>query len=277
MKKCVKTVLGAAAFGTLAAGTAMFLIAPGKAAPEKKAPFEGRNFAHRGLHSPDGAVPENSLPAFRRAVDAGYGIELDVHLSRDGRLVVFHDDTLERMCACRGRVEDKNWRELRSLTLGATQEHMPLLCEVLAAVDGRVPIILEIKRGGRRAELCERTYEQLMGYHGDVCIESFDPLIVRWWRKNAPDMLRGQLSCTCGRFGPQTGRVQAFALSRLLTNFLCRPQFIAYGICERKPLTVRICEALGAMRVAWTSRGWGNEEKNDTVIFEYYRPRIRFR
>lgn len=276
MNKALKIALpiaGAAA----AAGLTAFLIAPGRAAEEKKAPFVGANIAHRGLHKMDKTAPENSLTAFRDAVESGYGVEFDVHITADGRLVVFHDDDVKRMCGVEGKIEEMSYAQLSRLRLGNTDEKIPLLGEVLALIGGRTPIVLELKRGGHNAELCERVYEMLRVYSGQVCVESFDPFIVRWWRRNAPEVLRGQLSCRPNEFKGETNKLSAFALGHLLTNFLGRPQFIAYGICEKKPLLVRLCEKMGAMRVCWTSRELSHEADNDTVIFEYYRPRVRFR
>ncbi len=266
--------LGAAA---AAAGVTAFLVAPGKASGEKKAPFFGANIAHRGLHRADRSVPENSLAAFRDAVENGYAVELDVHLTADDRVVVFHDDSLRRVCGVEQDVEALTWRELRDLRLDGTGEHIPLLSDVLAEVRGRVPIVVELKTSPRRRELCERTWELLRAYNGDYCVESFDPRIVRWWRFNAPGVLRGQLSCTREQFGESATPVQAFFLSRLLCNFLGRPQFIAYGLDGRKPLLVRLVEKMGAMRFCWTSHDWKNEVSNDAVIFEFYRPRQRFK
>lgn len=266
--------LGAAA---AAAGVTAFLVAPGKASGEKKAPFFGANIAHRGLHRADRSVPENSLAAFRDAAENGYAIELDVHLTADDRVVVFHDDSLRRVCGVEQDVEALTWRELRDLRLDGTGEHIPTLSDVLAEVRGRVPIVVELKTSPRRRELCERTWELLRAYNGDYCIESFDPRIVRWWRINAPGVLRGQLSCTREQFGESATPVQAFFLSRLLCNFLGRPQFIAYGLDGKKPLLVRLVEKMGAMRFCWTSHDWKNEVSNDAVIFEFYRPRQRFK
>ena len=266
--------LGAAA---AAAGVTAFLVAPGKASGEKKAPFFGANIAHRGLHRADRSVPENSLAAFRDAAENGYAIELDVHLTADDRVVVFHDDSLRRVCGVEQDVEALTWRELRDLRLDGTGEHIPMLSDVLAEVRGRVPIVVELKTSPRRRELCERTWELLRAYNGDYCIESFDPRIVRWWHFNAPGVLRGQLSCTREQFGESATPVQAFFLSRLLCNFLGRPQFIAYGLDGRKPLLVRLVEKMGAMRFCWTSHDWKNEVSNDAVIFEFYRPRQRFK
>ena len=254
----------------------VFAVAPGRADDAKKAPFEGRNFAHRGLFEKDQSVPENSLAAFRRAVENGYGIELDVHLTADDALCVFHDDDLKRMCGVPGRPEEKPYAELAALHLAGTEETIPLLSDVLAVMDGRAPIILEIKRGDRNDRLCGLVHDTLRDYRGDVCIESFDPFIVRWWRKNAPEYLRGQLGAPYAVMKDGTGKLNAFLLSRLLTNCLARPEFIAYGLNGKKHLTARLSEALGGMRVAWTSHDEKAESTNDAVIFEHYRPRVRY-
>ncbi len=258
------------------AALAVFLAAPGQADKAKKTPFLHRNFAHRGLYEKDQSVPENSLAAFRRAAEAGYGVELDVHLTADGKLAVFHDDDLKRMCAADGPVEARTYDELSALRLYGTDESVPLLADVLAVMEGRGPIILELKRGHDNETLCRLAREALVSFTGDVCIESFDPFIVRWWRMNAPEVLRGQLAATYTEMKKSTSRVNAFLLSRVLLNSLARPQFIAYGLCARKPLTVRLCERMGAMRVAWTSHDTAAEAKNDAVIFEHYRPAVRY-
>ena len=277
MKKFLKVALPVVGAAIVAAGAVAYMTAPGKASEEKKAPFKGRNIAHRGLHKVDKSVPENSLAAFREAVDKGYGVEFDVHITADDRLVVFHDDDLKRMCDHDGKVEEMTYEQLRAMRLAGTDEHIPLLREVLQTIDGRVPIVLELKRGARNRELCELTHAMLRLYRGDVCIESFDPFIVRWWRLNAPEVLRGQLSAPPEKLRENSKWYEAFALGNVLTNFLTRPHFIAYGLEGKKPWTVKLSENMGAMRVAWTSRSWGNEEVNDTVIFEFYRPRIRFK
>lgn len=258
------------------AALTVFAVAPGRAAAAQKAPFHHRNIAHRGLYAADQSVPENSLAAFRLAAEHGYGVEFDVHITADGALVVFHDDDLARMCGAEGAPEDKTLAELSALRLAGTDEPIPTLGEVLAVIAGKTPIILELKRGSRNTALCEGVYAALEAYDGDVCIESFDPFIVRWWRKNAPGRLRGQLSANYREMKKGTGSINAFLLSRLLTNCLARPQFIAYGLSGRKPLTVRLCERMGAMRVAWTSRDERAEASHDTVIFEHYRPGVRY-
>lgn len=263
--------------GALAAfAAAAFLVAPGISGKKMRAPFTGRNFAHRGLHRFDKTVPENSLPAFEAAAEMGYGVELDVHITKDSQIVVFHDDDLFRACGVSGRIEDMTYEELSGLRLFGTDFGIPLFSEVLAAVRYRCPMVVELKRGKRNRELCEKTYALLKKFGGDYCVESFDPRIVRWFRKNAPEVLRGQLSLNPKSMAGDTSKISAFLVGNLLTNFLSRPHFISYGI-GKKPLSVKFCEMLGAMKVAWTSLESKNEKGNDAVIFQYYRPKAKFK
>ena len=148
----IECLLAAAALALLA----LFLLLPGHAPFAKKAPFSGWCYAHRGLHSPDKSVPENSLAAFAAAADAGYGMELDVQLSKDGEVVVFHDDTLDRVTGVAGRVDAFDWAELKEMPLCGTGHHMPLFTEVLATVAGRTPLIVELKSEIGRASCRER-------------------------------------------------------------------------------------------------------------------------
>lgn len=254
----------------------LFLIAPGRASAEQRAPFDGRNFAHRGLYLKDQSIPENSLPAFKRAVDAGYGIEFDVHIMPDGELVVFHDDDTARACGEGGELESRTPEELRRLRLFGTENAIPALAEVLAVVAGRVPLIVELKTGHDNENLCRKVYEMMKDYSGEWCVESFDPWIVLWFRRNAPGVLRGQLSSSYSDLKRSGGKIAAFGLSRLLSNALTRPQFIAYGIGP-KNILARLCEAMGAMKVAWTSLNETTEKSNDVVIFQFYTPRVKFK
>ena len=158
-----------AALGTI------YLVAPGKPSKELAAPFYGRNIAHRGLHSGDSRIPENSLSAFRAAAEAGYGVELDLQMTNDGQVVVYHDDDLKRGCGVEGRIENMSFDQLRELTLFGSKEHIPLFSEVLDTIGDRVPMIVELKSSERNQELCEATLGLLRAYDGDYCVESFDP------------------------------------------------------------------------------------------------------
>ena len=254
----------------------LFLIAPGVASRARRAPFEGRAYAHRGLYELDQSVPENSLEAFRRAVAAGYGAELDVQRTQDGQIVVFHDDSLFRACGVDRAVRDFTYAELQRIPLFGTDERIPLFSEVLRIFDGRQPLIVELKYGPDWALVCEGTRALLDAYPGPACVESFHPAMVRWFKKHDPKRLRGQLSeAACFSKKTLPGYL-AFAMSRLLSNCLTRPQFVAYRVGP-KPLSVRLCEAMGAMKVLWTARERSQHARrmaeNQAVIFEGYRPR----
>ena len=256
-------------------GLWLFMIAPGRAAEAARAPFLGRAFAHRGLYEMDQSVPENSLPAFRRAAENGYGAELDVQRTRDGQIVVFHDDSMLRACGVDKAVRDFTYEELQAFPLFKTEERIPLFSDVLDVFKGKQPLIVELKYGPDSPLLCETVRVMLNGYDGPACVESFHPAMVRWFWKHDPERLRGQLSEAACFSKKNLPAHLAFMMSRLLTDFLTRPQFIAYRVGP-KPFSVRVAEAMGAMKVLWTANEPGLHEKrmseNDAVIFEGYRP-----
>ena len=255
------------------------LILPARSTKEQRAPFLHRMFAHRGLFAADQSVPENSLPAFIAAVEAGYGIELDVQLSKDKVVVVFHDDDLKRVCGVDARVDALTFDELQQLTLLNTNERIPTFSDVLAVLDGKIPMIVELKSGGDWKTLCPKTLELLTAYQGDYCVESFHPLLVRWFYLNAPQILRGQLSEAARYSRKGLPLYQAILMSRLFTNIVTHPHFIAYRVGP-KCLSVRLSEWFGAMRVAWTARPADDHAKltrrNDAIIFEHYLPETHF-
>ncbi len=254
----------------------LFLIFPARPSRSARAPFEHRAFAHRGLYTADQSVPENSLPAFRLAVEKGYGAELDVQMTRDGQVVVLHDDDLLRACGREGGVWDYTLAELRTFPLFGTEERIPLFSQVLEIYAGRQPLIVELKSAAPNVlRLCAAVKEMLAAYDGPACVESFHPEVVRYFRRNDPGRLRGQLSMPARYYGKDVPAWRSFGLSRLLMNFRSRPHFIAYELGP-KPFPVRLCEALGAMKVCWTAREEPlharRMEENDAVIFEHYRP-----
>ena len=253
----------------------LFLIAPGRASRAARAPFAGRAFAHRGLYELDQSVPENSLPAFQRAVEAGFGAELDVQRTKDGQIVVFHDDSMQRACGVNGAIRDYTYEELQAFALFGTEERIPPFLDVLRIFDGKQPLIVELKYGPDWELLSEATRQMLDEYGGLACVESFHPAMVRWFWKHDPTRLRGQLS-EAARFSRKNLPLPlAFMMSRLLTDCLTRPQFIAYRVGP-KPLSVRLAERMGAMKVLWTAREkelhQQRMDENDAIIFEGYRP-----
>ena len=257
------------------AGLVLFLVAPEKVSAEAAAPFEKRAFAHRGLYELDQSVPENSLTAFRRAAEAGYGAELDVQMTKDGVVMVMHDNDLKRACGVDAGICDMTLEELKELRLFGTGEPIPLFSEVLEIFGGKQPLIVELKSVPNKAELSAEVIRMLREYGGPACVESFDPAIVRYFRLHDPERVRGQLSAQVGFFRGTLPVSSAWILSRLLTNFLTRPNFVAYCTGPR-PLTVRLCGRMGAIRALWTAREADRHAKrmaeNDIVIFEGYRP-----
>jgi len=255
----------------------LLLICPNDAAPALSAPFLGRAIAHRGLHDLTEQTPENSPAAFREAVEKGYGIELDIALSRDGQVVVFHDSTLSRICGLEGKIEDFDYADLQKLSLCGTEERIPLFSDVLALVGGKVPLIVEFKTTARRKELAEKGLALLGAYSGAYCVESFDPRLLREIRRLRPDIFRGQLSCRDLKTG---SRLLDFLGANLLINILSRPHFIAYRHEDRKNLSYRAAtRLLHAVPVAWTVRTKEEyyrlfDEGIDIQIFENFLPPV---
>ena len=207
--------------------------------------------AHRGLHS-DG-VPENSLAAFDAAARAGYAMELDVHVSRDNRLVVTHDADTTRLTDVTRRVADATVAELQQLRLAGTSERIPTLEQVFEVVAGRTPVLIELKPGTPGRLIGPLVVAALDAYDGPVAVMSFDPRIVRWFAVNAPGIRRGQLG------GAATGtgvNAMAMLLLRLMPlNGLARPHFIAYDVRAAADPTLALWRRTLAVPVlVWTVR-----------------------
>lgn len=239
-----------------------------------------RPIAHRGLHNAAAGAPENSLAAFQRAVDAGYPIETDVHLLTDGRLAVFHDFTLKRMTGDPRDVAVCTSAEIVALRLGGTDQHVPLLEEVLALVNGRVPILIEIKTRSRTDRRLEKALAAALDkYSGPVAVQSFNPYSLKWFAKHRPNIARGQLATDFN--SPDTAELdlpwyQKTALRHLLLSGQSRPSFIAYDARALPAWAVNQKRAAGLPVLAWTVRA--NADKSaaaaycDNIIFEGWMP-----
>ncbi len=256
----------------------LYMIWPAKPSADARAKFAGRSYAHRGLYDNDAGVPENSLAAFEAAMQHGYGCELDVQFTRDKQLIVFHDNDFLRTSGVATAVWDMDYDEMRALPLFGTDQYTPLFAEVLDVVAGRGPLIVEIKAEGRDQawydELCAATMALLRDYDGDYCVESFHPMVVRWFRFHAPDAVRGQL-VNGRRSSPNLPFLLAFSIEQLWSNMLTRPHFIAYNERDRNR-ALRIVQRLGAMTVMWTvktpERHAELAKVEDAIIFERYMP-----
>lgn len=242
----------------------LFLILPSDGRKAKA--FEGKYIAHRGLHG-DGAV-ENTLEAFKRSVDKGYGVELDVQLSSDKIPVVAHDSDLKRVFGIDKKVNSLSAAELKEIGV-------PTLEDVLTVLGGKVPLIAEIKGDDLNTEVCERAAELLDNYKGLYCIESFNPFLVRWFKKNRKNVVRGQLSTAFSKKRDKNIKFIHTLSRHMLLNFLSRPHFVAY---EHKyfGFSVRLCKLFGAHMVCWTTKSEEDQKRASkhysTFIFENYEP-----
>lgn len=232
--------------------------------------LRGWKYAHRGLHG--NGVPENSMMAFREALEHGYGIELDIHLLKDGNLAVIHDASLKRTAGIDVKIEDLVTEDLKNYCLESTQETIPTFREVLDLYAGKAPLIVELKsEQGNYAALARRACEMLSDYDGPYCMESFDPRCIRWLYKNRPDVIRGQLSENFLRNKhSKMPLLLKFAMTFNLSNFLTKPDFIAYRYEDRKNLSITLCRKLWHMQgVTWTLR---KKEDHDTAISDGWIP-----
>lgn len=210
-------------------------------------------FAHRGYHDIAHQIPENSMTAFNAAINHGYGIELDLHLTRDEQLVVFHDNTLKRLCGRPEKVEEMTYDDLKDLSLLGTSERIPLFDEVLAAVDGRVPLLIELKIPTRSLKICEKTYSILKHYSGNYMIQSFNTMGLRWFRLNAPHILRGQLAEHLTARKSREAWLLKFIVQNLFCNFLGRPDFVSYRLSDLPHLSVLLLKYIFRVPIAvWT-------------------------
>ena len=252
----------------------LFLVAPRMHGKADRTPLYGVHYAHRGLFDNASEAPENSLAAFSKAVDAHYGIELDVQLSKDGVPVVFHDASLKRMCGVEGNVWEYTLTELQQMTLASSHETIPTFAEVLHTINGKSPLIIEYKLDVPNTKVCALGNALLLPYPGAYCIECFHPLALRWYRKNRPDIVRGQLCMSYWKEKKYHGSLLYLMLSYLLTNFITRPDFIAYRHQDASNLSRRVCRKLGALSVAWTIKSEEQykaaKDKFDLFIFDSF-------
>ena len=229
--------------------------------------------AHRGLH--DKNIPENSLSAFSKAIEKGYAIELDVQLISDGTVVVFHDKSLSRLIGNDGYVKFLNKEDLKILKFKNSKEHIPTLKEVLELVDGKTPLLIEIKNEAKVGKLEQSVIDLLKNYKGDFAVQSFNPFSLQYFKNHAPVILRGQLS---GSFkGEKLSFIKKFLLKRMALNKnVSEPNFISY---ESTTLPNRFVKKYKNIPLlAWTVRSKEEYMKVikycDNIIFENFIPEI---
>ena len=257
--------------------TYLLCLKPNLGRKQQITPFEQTYIAHRGYFDNDSDCPENSLPAFQKAIKNGYGIELDVQLTKDGKMVVFHDTTLQRMCGVNKKVTDCTYHELKALKLVNTNHSIPLFTEVLQVIHGSVPVIIEIKTKEYDVTLAKKLMELLANYHGSYCIESFHPGMIRWFKKNHPEVIRGLLSTDYKKNKMKIHPILGLILTNLLLNWYAKPDFIAYNHKYANQFSYRICRRLyPVVNAAWTIRNQNELNKAQKIfsiiIFDGFKP-----
>ena len=243
----------------------IFCKMPGEKMTDKIEPFYAQPIAHRGYFDNNSSAPENSLAAFQNAIDHGYAIELDTQISADGTVWVLHDKSLLRSSGVDKNIDDMTDAEIRECTLFGTTEKVPTFAEVLKLIDGKVPLLVEIKgeAGDDVKAISKATAELLDSYKGVYAVQSFNPFAVQWFRENRPAVPRGQLVQDFIAHGEGQNPAIRFALTAQLTNVLSRPNFIAYQLKDSDQITFQALKTFtGVDCFAWTLK---SQDELDTA------------
>lgn len=210
-------------------------------------------FAHRGLH--DAKTPENSLAAFDRAIARGFGIELDVRMTADGDVIVFHDPTLDRMTDGHGEVIRMSREQLGRIRLKGSKETLQSLHDVLRHVAGRVPVLIEVKStDGKYMPACFAVRRALEGYKGPAAVMSFHPGVPGWFAENAPRFVRGLVMTEDEGRGLSSWDLRR-RLRRQLLVWKAKPHFLAFDIRRLPSPFVATARERGLKALSWTVRG----------------------
>lgn len=209
-----------------------------------------RYIAHRGLHDKDKGIPENSLAAFECAIKKGYPIELDIMLSKDGGIVVFHDEGLKRMTGIDCDVDEMTANQLTSLRLLDTDEKIPMLTDVLKLVRGRVPLLIELKNKPQLYVMEKKLCRLMEKYKGFWAVQSFNPFRIGWFEKNCPEIERGQL---ISEFNGKNLIARKISAQPFVWKLISCPTFIS---CDLRSLTIDVlfdAHDIGAKLITWTA------------------------
>jgi glycerophosphoryl diester phosphodiesterase len=235
---------------------------------------------HRGYHDLSRGIVENSLSAFTAAIDAGYGIELDIQLSSDGEAVVFHDDTLDRVAEATGLVIARTARELGAIRLKHSTDTIPTFAETLALVRGRAPLLVELKdqsgdMSSTDGRLEAATVAALKGYQGPVALMSFNPHTVARLAEIAPNLPRGIVTCSWGEEDEAlVGHAKCARLRAIPDYDPTQSSFISHELADLNRPRVAELKAQGATLLTWTVRSPADEARArrivDNITFEGY-------
>ena len=251
----------------------LFLISPALRKHPDKEIFTGLHIAHRGLH--DTNTPENSISAFKKAIECGFAIEIDIHVTKDDRIVIFHDDNLKRVCGEDKHIESMTLDELSRYRLLDTDEKIPTLEQLLDICSKDTVLVIEYKcTPSNYKRLCENADRVLSRYNVKYIVQSFNPLAMYWFKKNKKEICRGQLATDFIR-EEKKGIIEILC-GFLLFNFISRPDFISYDIKYPNVPQRKICIMLGALTAGWTVKSQKEldncKKRYDAYIFEDFIP-----
>ena len=181
--------------------------------------------SHRGIYD-NKNIFENSLEAITKAKEKNYIVEIDIHITKDDQIVVFHDYNTKRITKKDMIIENNNYKDLNNQDI----YHIPLLEEVLELVNGKVPLLIEIKQKRKAGKLEHKLMDILNNYKGEYAIQSFNPLTIYWFKKNYPNILRGQLSYKFKT--KKILKLKKYILSNMFFNIITKPNFISYKYDE---------------------------------------------
>jgi len=226
--------------------------------------------AHRGLYTND--IPENSLEAFLNASSNGYDIEFDLQLSKDDKIVVFHDDNLLRMCGVKKRVDALTYAELKELKLNNTNAIIPLFTDVLEALPQSTNLMIELKTGRKNRKLVALFLETIKLYNFNYIVQSFDPRLVHMIRKKAPTITRGYITndkhVNCG--------VINFFIELLPIHTWIKPDYYVYDITDLPNKKMDKMNQKGVLVFSYTATSEQDlqavRERYANAVFEGFKP-----
>ena len=230
--------------------------------------------AHRGLWGED--IIENSLLAYKNAVEHGYPIEIDLYTSHDGEIFSFHDYTLDRMTGEKGNIFDKTAKELKELYLldndgRKTDQKIPTFKEVLEVAKGKVPILIEIKSQPDKT-VVDKVVKILNSYSGEFAIQSFDPRYIKRVKELAPHFIRGILATKT--YSKELPFIKRMVVKNMLLNPVIKPDFISYSF---EDLPLKKSKVKNIPVITWTLTSQADYDKikpfAKNIIFEKFTPK----
>lgn len=232
-------------------------------------------YAHRGLHQKSKKIYENTLASFDEAISHGYAIELDTNILKDGTIVVFHDRNLKRMCARDDVLKELNYGDLKDVRIKDSNERIHTLKEVLDYIDGRVPLMIELKPFGNKKAHSKAVYEHLKAYKHMVAVQSFNPYIVLWFKRHAKEIIRGQISESFSE--DKLSKLSKWAMKTMLFNKVTKPHFINYGIKDLPNKYVEKQRKKGVLIFGYVADNQKSldyiRKQYDNAVFEGFMPK----